>query len=293
MTPLLDLPGVEGAAKTFGRQSWLPVRVRHWPYNTLDARRQRAVAARNSSGGGVHFVGFTCGRHFPLLECALESLLRVHSPDIRKIHLFIDDSDFLDASQTRYLERLSPLIAITRWPRFTGWGFDAVRLQFRTFAEVAKRVAPGDYVAKMDSDLVFISTWIVALALRSGADIVGDGRYIDFDYAQGGCFFLSRPLALRLEEYCLPGVMESMFPAAAHPPEEHVLREVARRERARVWLTRFMMFPDEFEPTLRRRGDFVARHASKFCVLHFLRDKETMPVIYRDVFASSLQPART
>lgn len=290
MPTMLDHPLMERMALAFGRRRLLPVRVRHWPYNFLDGFRQRTLAgSRPPARVGLHFVGFTCKQHFPLLECALESLTLLGCPFVKSISIFADRDDFPDSAQVGNLLALSPLIRLEQSPRFTGWGAGSVRLQFQTFSRIAAMMDEGDYLVKIDSDLLFISDWILHAALNSRADLIGDGRYVDFGFAQGGCFFLSRPMASCLGPYSEQGAIEAIFPEPSYPAEEQVLREVLRREGGRTWLTRFMMFPDEIRRSIKRAGGLVDREKVRYCVLHFVKGKETMPQVYRDLVLPALQ----
>jgi hypothetical protein len=256
--------------------------MRHWPYNALDARTQRRVALQPLSGGGLHFVVFTCRKHLSLLRHALRSLLTVLPAETRRIHIIIDENDPFTTNDQRELSSLSPLITIREGPTFTGWGYKSVRIQFSCFARLSEQLSDNDYIIKMDSDLLFISPRIFDLALRSGADIVGDGRYVDFDYAQGGCFFMSKSVAQALDKYCALGAMERLLPHRQRPAEEEILREVLRRENANVWLTRFMMFPDEFMPKIATDKRFIEAERRRFSVLHFVKNKDDMQRVFRE-----------
>src|SRR4051794_38495238 len=110
---LLDHALMGGLARSFGRASWLPVRVRHWPYNALDRLCQRRIATTyGPPEGGFHFVFFSCKRHFHLLECAVASLIRMQGSRLIGVSVFVDEGDFLERSEVAKLHDIYDNIKI-------------------------------------------------------------------------------------------------------------------------------------------------------------------------------------
>jgi hypothetical protein len=265
-------------ARRASRLCWLPVRVRQWPYQIIDGFRRRVMDRRYDPVGGVHATFFTCRGHFHLVECALESLTLLGSPYLKGVSVFVDEGDFFDADQLAALDCLWHSVRVEPWPRITGWGPETVARQVRAFAKVAEGLDPDDYIAKIDSDLLFIDRWIFPLVLRSGVDVVGDGRYIDFRYFQGGCYFIRRSLVPLLEPYGDGALLKALFPGPGRGGgEDELTHRLVRHVGARIWLTRFMAFPDEFK----RFRVIGTRERDRYCTMHFVKRKETMRHIHR------------
>ena len=213
-----------------------------------------------------------------MLECAIESLLCLERTYLKGISVRVDERDYLDETQIEVLRRLYDPLQVVPWPGVTKPGrVRSASREIQAFAEVAKSLGDHDYVVKADSDLLFISPWIFPLILRSGMDAVGDGRYLDFEYFQGGCYFIKKPMIRRLEPFGDEATLAALFPGADGSGEDRYLHDLLRREGARIWMTRYMAFPDEFK---RFRG-LGPRERSRYCVLHFVRGKDVMPQYFR------------
>jgi hypothetical protein len=194
-----------------------------------------------------------------------------------EVTVFSDTDMPLSDAQADALRRLIPGLKVVPWPKSMGWGAEQIGWIWRAYALAVEGAADDDIVARIDSDVFFFSDTIFRVVERSDADLVGDGHYVNFEFCQGGCYFF-RASAVRK----ILALHESMPVArlAAELPvvvEDVAATHFARRLGLKVWMTWFMMFPDE----LRNAGRLTSWQRWKFSCAHFvMRNKSAMLEAY-------------
>lgn len=140
----------------------------------------------------IHFAFFSCGAHVRYLEMALRSLVRVKGAYPGKVYVGEDPDDPIDAKSKDRLGALGLSIEYATWGKVTGYGEDTVVSELAAFSDVAAQVDRYDWIAKVDSDVLFLNDWIFTHVLDSQADLVGhkERAWRTFAYSQGGCYFL-------------------------------------------------------------------------------------------------------
>ena len=140
----------------------------------------------------IHAVYFSSRKHFDLLYISLNSLRLLNLPFLGCIYLYIDKSDFLTDRQFKLLNRLRLTLKIREVNKVTQSGEMLIYTELRAFKDISEEVSPEDYMAKIDSDVLFLSRDIFLEVLRSNKDVIGQECNVwdPFIYFQGGCYFI-------------------------------------------------------------------------------------------------------
>lgn len=142
--------------------------------------------------GRIHFLFFSCGSHMPYLELALRSLERVRGPCLGRIFVGEDPDDPIGGEGKARLKGLGSDIVCACWGKVTGYGVTTVVSELAAFRDVAAQVDKADWIAKVDSDVLFLNDKIFRRVTRMNSDLVGHEElaWRPFAYSQGGCYFL-------------------------------------------------------------------------------------------------------
>ena len=231
----------------------------------LVRRRLRQQAPANR----VHLVYLSCEQHFEYLLTSLRSVERLGSECIGRVYLFIDKNHPLSERQAGVLEQeLSLPLTVSLTDQPMSWGGPCVIANERVaFEKVAKQVAPDDYIAKVDSDLLFLSDRILHEVLASGAPMVGQPNLNGcFRYTQGGCYFLRvsfvPELLAQLPEEAIGTVARRLGHEKANCPEDAAIYTLARQATDRVAFRSFYL-------PLHKLGRISAADRDRFSVIHF------------------------
>ena len=203
-----------------------------------------------------------------------------------KIYVFSDTDQPFDESQTIKIRTLFPGAEVLPWPKSMGWGTEQISNIWNAYKFVSDQASEYDVIARIDSDVFFFNDRILHMVSATDADLIGDGHFIGFRYVQGGCYFF-RVSAVReiCEEIRLNG-MDSLLEAGKINVEDAAAYYFSRRLNQKIWMTWFMMFPDELD-----RNNRVSWWANyKFSCLHFvMKNKKAMIDVYRkDILVQDL-----
>ncbi len=143
----------------------------------------------------IHSVYFTCNKHFKYLLASLQSLEELNLDFVGDIYIYIDKSDLISAEKISRLEDsyngLRIIINQTKY-KFQK-GLTRILSELDALREINKSISREDYIAKVDSDVIFLSGISLRKVLESESSIVGK-TYTDpdsnFTYIRGGCYFL-------------------------------------------------------------------------------------------------------
>jgi hypothetical protein len=257
----------------------IPTRIRHLPIFLREVCARAAVSRRPLPDVTFHMCYFTCGSYVRYLLCSLHSLRRLRDTPRLRIILFCDDRDPFTAEQRQRIAEIAPDALVLDWPNSQGWGAEQIANIWRAYEWVATQSGPGDYIVRVDSDVFFFSAWIFDLVARSRADFVGDGHFVGFQWGQGGLYFLKSSAARSACELVAREGLKPLLDRAGIIVEDVAVHHLLRLVGASIWLTWFMMFPDE----LRNARGLGAYQRWKFACLHFVsRHKEGMLVAYEE-----------
>lgn len=252
----------------------VPIRIRQLPQFLLQAAQRTWVLRRTVPRRPTfRLCYFSCQSYFRYLYCALHSLTQVAGDMRYEVIVFSDAEQPISAVQTEVLRALIPGIRVIPWPKSMGWGATQIDWIWKAYALAAEGAADDDIIARVDSDVYFFNDRIFRAVERSEADLVGDGHFVGFDYCQGGCYFFRaravREICLFLQQRSLPQELD----AAGINVEDIAAHHFAKSTRQRIWMTWFMMFPDE----LRNARGLNRWQRWKFSCLHFvMKNKAAM-----------------
>ncbi len=190
-----------------------------------------------------------------------------------KIIVFNDAEQPITDAQRRTIEDLVGNFRMIEWPKSMGWGAEQIGWIWKAYALAADEASDDDYIARVDSDVFFFNDRIFRAVKRSEADLVGDGHFVRFEYAQGGCYFFKVSAVRAINKLVAEQSMERLLEDVDIVVEDVAASHFARRLGLRTWLTWFMMFPDE----LRNAGGLTRWQRWKFSCAHFvMKNKAAM-----------------
>ena len=201
----------------------------------------------------IHCLYFVCGRHFDCLLISLNSLRNVSLECIGTVYLYVDRDDSFTRVQVDLLHRLIPRLVIRESDnKTTGLGAQAIANEVGVFLDVGKEIEPEDYLAKVDSDILFVSDDVFHDVLQSGDDAFGDicDYWDPFLFFQGGCYFIKGGLLSEFRDFdssIMPSVLAEMNNEIARQKgrvfatytEDAVIYSFLKTKTDRIRLTRF------------------------------------------------------
>lgn len=255
----------------------IPIRLRQFPHFIQQIAQRSIVLSRVlPSPPTFHLCFFSCQSYFKYLYCSLHSITR-HVDMPYKILVFSDEDMPLTAAQTDAIQALVPGSRVIPWPKSMGWGATQIAWIWRAYQLAAEGVADNDIIARVDSDVFFFNDRIFRAVARSGADFVGDGHYVNFEYSQGGCYFFRASAVRKIIALLEAEPIEGLLGEIDIVVEDIAASHFANRIGLKTWLTWFMMFPDE----LRNAGGLTAWQRFKFSCAHFvMKNKAAMLEAY-------------
>jgi hypothetical protein len=263
----------------------VPTRVSELP-RFLQQATQRTLIVRRKVARRPTFrlCYFSCQSYFRYLYCALHSLTLV-ARDIRfEVIVFSDTDQPLSAEQITALDELIPGIRVINWPKSMGWGATQIGWIWKAYALAAEGAADDDVIARVDSDVYFFNDRIFRAVERSSADLIGDGHFVDFKYCQGGCYFFRAKAIRQIGAFLAQRSLSDELDAAGINVEDIAADHFAKSLGQRIWMTWFMMFPDE----LRNAGGLNRWQRWKFSCLHFvMKNKAAMIESYVEEMLSA------
>jgi len=153
----------------------------------------------------IHPLYFACGKHFEYVRASLESLALLHSNHLSTTYLYIDETDQLSTEQKKIICGIFPDLVLRTSRRVTGWGNNTIAAEAKAFCEVAHTINPQSFIARIDSDIVFISENIFEHVSSSDYLYIGskESTWRPFVYGQGGCYFIRAILASKLDHFAM------------------------------------------------------------------------------------------
>ena len=250
-----------------------PIGIRHITRIAGDQVRRLGHRLFPNPAARIHFVYFSCARDVALLTLSLKSLKFLHSDQVGTTYVVVDSKGPFSLEQKTKLTKIIPSLEFLELGQIDWASVVTLKTELQAFAIAARRAQPIDFIAKVDSDILFFSSLKLDEVSICAADFVGDGHYSNYEYAQGGLYLLRAPLAEMLEESVTEQELEHTIAQCRTHAEDQVVSALVRQRTRSVWLTRLMLFPNEYEDA-NLNGRFVR---SEFSAIHFVHRKEDMP----------------
>lgn len=258
----------------------LPTRIRHAPKFAQQLLERSWILNRPAPVERTfHLCFFSCQSYFRYLYCSLHSLVKhAHNVPI-KVLVFSDEEMPLSTAQVEAILNLIPNARVIPWPKSMGWGATQISWIWRAYNLAAEDAGDNDIIARVDSDVFFFNDRIFQAVARSDADFIGDGHYVNFEYGQGGCYFFRAAAVRKIIAMLESSPIEDLLSEIDIVVEDIAAFHFAKRLKLKIWLTWFMMFPDE----LKNAGGLTAWQRWKFSCAHFvMKNKAAMLVAYED-----------
>ena len=264
--------------------------IRILRYDAINLLRSRFEPGERIRNSGFFFpICFTCRRHVEFLRLALRSL-SILAPQVKKIHVYMDEADPLTASQRELLQRESkyPLVFQRTLYPMSWAGPRTILNELSAFRNVAKQMGAGDYLLKFDSDVVFLSDTIFQFVVDSPGEAIGTS-VSDIhspapsesikDYMQGGCYFIAAAALRMILNFYITRTALLMLRERANIFEDQFISSLLEQCGARIVYDGFLYYDSCFakvdldEVELEARLRAIPATAS---VLHFEGNKSNM-----------------
>ena len=245
----------------------IPIRVRQAPQFIRQICQRSLVLRRRPQRQPVfRLCYFSCRSYFAYLYCALHSLT-LTVPDVQYRVLVFNDNDMpLSEEQCDALRALVPGLRVISWPKSMGWGAEQIGWIWKAYALASEGAHEDDIVARVDSDVFFFNNRIFRAVERSDAEFIGDGHFVEFEYCQGGAYFLRVHAVRKVLALLAAEGLGALLKEGKVGVEDMAVMHFARRLGLKTWMTYFMMYPDE----LRNAKALTAWQRWKFSCLHFV-----------------------
>jgi len=223
-----------------------------------------------------NFVYFSYQPDFEFLYLSIKSLVDTQGQnDLRNIYVFVDQKAPFNDNELNQLKTLSNVITFLPVYNFS-WASTATTMaEISSFQQVMIHAEIDDFIVKVDSDIVFFKNSKLTRLLTSKHLVIGDGHHLDYKYAQGGLYMFRKHVGERI----LCDVDEKTIIACEkqcdNKGEDKVLSTLFSNGNFPFYLTRLMLFPDEYSQ-IRKLNRFLRW---EFCCGHFVKDKDNMKTI--------------
>jgi hypothetical protein len=151
----------------------------------------------------VHIYYPTYSAHFDYLLASVRSLLRLNPPQLGKIYVYQDNGAPLLAAQAEELRRvLGDRLVLRRFKRRYRFSRQ-VLCNFEAWSEIAGEIGADDWVAKCDSDVLWVRTAVLERVVAGGIDLLGHActttvQLENFIFCQGGLYLVQAGLLSRI-----------------------------------------------------------------------------------------------
>ncbi|WP_412971994.1 hypothetical protein [Glaciecola sp. MF2-115] len=260
----------------------MPIRIKHLPNFIADKISQKKLLAKSTDSDiTFNLCFFSCESYFDYLHCSIHSVVNQLSSFKYKIFVFNDSDQPITNEQSEILRNLSPQVEIILWPKSMGWGAEQISNIWRAYEYAAEQAKPNDIIARVDSDVFFVNERIFKQVAAQGADLMGDGHFVDFKYCQGGCYFFKASAVRKIVNLIATESMEKLVKEIDVEVEDVAATAFAKKLNLNVVQTWFMGFPNELE----HNKYFIWWFKSKFSCVHFvMKNKDKMLTAYLEYF---------
>lgn len=250
--------------------------------------RKIRLKNKRSERKAVHFLYFSCGKHYSHLVASLRSLQDLKLEFKGATYLYIDKSDFLTRKQIVELKRAFSNIVISKTHHNMQWGGPHTLInELRALREISSQVGPRDYIAKIDSDMFFISRKIFDDVIKLDCALAGQSytNKMQFTYIQGGCYFINNSIVPYLLSHPLYAIildtLKNIHPTAGctlnNFPEDAVIFNVIKENTNDIKFIDFYITTQNHVPKNQAiTENDIAEWKKQYSALHFERDRARM-----------------
>ena len=245
----------------------IPIRIRQFPsFLKSTIKREKVLLKPAVVSKTFILCFFSCHSYFRYLYCSLHSLTR-HIKSVQyKVFIFNDEDQPISVAQISVIQKLLPEVRVITWPKSMGWGSKQIGSIWDAYGLASHEAKDDDVIARVDSDVFFFNDTIFKAVSQSDADLVGDGHFVDFKYCQGGCYFFKVEAVRKINKMISSDGINTLLKGIDVVVEDVAAYNFAKKLGLKIWLTWFMMFPDE----LKNAGSLTPWYRWKFSCLHFI-----------------------
>lgn len=278
-------------AREFGRVARWTLKVvallRVLQYDAAVIRKRTCLNAGEAAEERARFVVicFTCAKHFLFCRIALLSL-RAWAPMVKEVHVYMDKLDPFSSAQCKLLQSEVHIpLAFERTRYGMSWAGSRVILnELYAFRSLCKRMKMGEFLVKVDSDVICLSDSILKFAVDNNAPAAGTSvrrmhPFMDDDYMQGGCYVISAAALDAMVKRRITRSAYVLLQKRGYLPEDQFISTLLRQCGVGIVYTDALYFnstllrTDLIEAQLRAELAAIPPTAS---VLHFEGNKANM-----------------
>lgn len=251
----------------------VPIGVRAIPKLVKQWFADIALLNKRDEPRYFNFVYFSYEPDFDYLLLSIKSLVR-HFEYIRTITIFVDQKAPFSVKQEEVLSNLSSEISFKTINNFSWASTESTKAEFDAFLSVTELAPAEDYIAKVDSDILFFESKKLKRIAFSNLPAVGDGHWDGWQFFQGG-FYIAKVSALRSALIDLDiDKLNRMIRVSLDgiSAEDRCVTQALREHNVPLHFTQLMLFPSEYQ-RIKRINRFVRWD---YCAMHFVKDKERM-----------------
>jgi len=237
----------------------------------------------------IHFFYISCGKDFKYLFISLRSLEKLNLGCRGNIYLYIDKKDHLSNEHIKKLKKEFIWNMVIRKTKYKlSWGGAKLLIsELVAFREILTEINQNDYVAKIDSDVLFISDRIFKEVIKGESEAIGQRKKEGF--MEGGSYFLKASLISKiviLRIYKLVKQTNQMDGSRlwghqiSKCPEDRAISMLVRQSGGKMLLSNFRA---EFT-----KKEFIEKDLEGYSIIHFSKwcrlRKEDMTEIWRRLY---------
>lgn len=243
------------------------IAVFHWLRDIFYLKDKKSDQAK------LHFVYFSYKPDFSYLVLSIKSLI-TNVNHIGSVNVFIDQKAPFDNDEITELKNLSSLIKFHKITNFAWASPSSTLAEFNAFSIIANESNHGDYIVKVDSDILFFRSSKLNKIRQSGLDAVGDGHWDGYEFMQGGLYFIKTEV---VEKYLRPITIDVLNTVieeqlGGNSGEDRCVSQILKNQGIDIYFTHLMLFPSEYQK-LTYLNNFCRWD---FAAMHFIRDKDRM-----------------
>ncbi|AFS38151.1 hypothetical protein [Alteromonas macleodii] len=228
---------------------------------------------KKNANAKFHFVYFSYKPDFDYLNLSIQSLVNhIDSEKIGSVNLFVDQKAPFNTNQIDKLKKICPKLAIHRVYEFAWASTETTMAEITSFLKVCENAEEHDFIVKVDSDILFFRNKRLSRMLTSKYDAVGDGHHLQYKYAQGGLYMIRAAVIRDVFNTIEKKHVKEVELHCGTKGEDRVISTLLAQAESPFYLTRLMLFPDEYK--IMKKLPKLVRW--EFCAKHFVKDKHNM-----------------
>ena len=269
----------------------------------LKKEKQNSYPVTPTKKMKINLVYFSCKNHFNILFDSLKSLEKLNSKNLGKVYLCIDRKDKLTSSQTSEIKKLNlnTRILLSKYKLSTR-GHSNLMSEIIAFNQISREISQEDYLAKVDSDVLFISERIFQEVIASNFEVIGDNwampcipNFFPNGFMQGGMYFVKNSTVSKLNTLNLRNSIKEIKNAfnisLEECSEDFVMSHLFRKISGNINFAHYILQFDRFNPSLEKIFSAIRKNKGKYSIIH-LWGGEKGPRKYWQEINELIQKAR-